>query len=168
MKFEVTNIQCVTDSRYYTKLVAGIRHVLISVTDPDTNYNICDSKYRDDLLRLKFWDIDKSINHNHRVYKPMDNQDARSILTFVERNINHVEYIIVNCMAGISRSAGIACGLSNIINGYDLDLVRKYPLYNKHCYNMIIEEFYNNDYPNIQKYYDNKKINFIDDILDSE
>lgn len=76
-----------------------------SITEVDT----CVS-----MLGMRFPDTDES---------PISSSQARVILTFVESVKNEIDYLIINCMAGISRSAGVASALSLIYFGNDISYI---------------------------------------------
>ena len=68
-----------------------------------------------DALRLKFYDTDFEMGS----YPAMTSTDAVEILEFVEKTKNKVDYFVIHCNAGISRSSGIAAALSLIYNKDD-------------------------------------------------
>lgn len=66
-------------------------------------------------------------------------KDADTILLFVESLKQYSNLIIVNCEAGISRSAGVAAALSKIYNGHDSFFFKNF-LPNMLVYRTILEE----------------------------
>ena len=112
--------------------------VLITVTIPSDVYPSAHKDYKD-ILRLKFDDVDEGTDD----LIVFDHSMAYRILQFVDDYIDNVDTIVVNCDAGMSRSAGIACSLSYIINGDDKEIVKKYPLHNRKVYGTIISEWNN-------------------------
>ena len=68
-------------------------------------------------------------------------KDAIHILEFVEKYIDDIKLIIVNCEAGVSRSAGVAGALSKILNGWD-DAYFKHSLPNMLVYRTILVEYF--------------------------
>lgn len=115
--------------------------VLISITDPDKDHCIPSGKYVD-VLCIKFHDADLQSNG----IKLIDEKISQEIINFVVKNLN-VDYIVVNCEAGISRSAGTAAALSKIFKGDDSDVVRAKPFFNRKVYRTILETW---EYNNIQ------------------
>lgn len=71
-----------------------------------------------------------------------DRVHARRILWLIETNKQKVKVVVVNCEAGLSRSAGCAAALSYIYCGSDVDIVNKKPFYNKLVYRTIINTYY--------------------------
>lgn len=68
----------------------------------------------------------------------MTSNDAEKILNFIKHYYDACEQIVVQCEAGISRSAGVAagiCELLNIDNSYIFASEEYVP--NKHCYQKI-------------------------------
>lgn len=74
---------------------------------------------------------------------PMSEQQAKDIISFVKLYFGRVDYFIVQCEAGQSRSAGVAAALSRWIEGDDWQyfLDPKYTP-NSYCYQMIMEAIY--------------------------
>jgi predicted protein tyrosine phosphatase len=111
--------------------------ILISIAgSKEKSIEIDKSKYID-VLFLHFEDIDKPVEG----YKVMSEDDAREILGFVRKYENEVEQIVINCGAGISRSAGVCAVLMEIYEG-DSKIVYDRFLPNALVRRKIIEEFY--------------------------
>jgi len=68
-----------------------------------------------DALQLKFYDVD----FETELFPAITTEDAVKIIEFVEKNKNRVEFFVVHCNAGVSRSSGITAALSLIYNGDD-------------------------------------------------
>jgi predicted protein tyrosine phosphatase len=97
--------------------------ILISISGAiEENAEIKHLDLYEDALFLKFEDKDIGLN----VFTELD---AIQILNLVKSNLENIKLIVVNCLAGISRSAAVGAALSLILNGDD-----KY--------------FFNNYYPN--------------------
>lgn len=122
------------------------KHIVISISDPSSDKVKIISRPID-VLSLQFHDVDKPLIARDKctackgtgylpIYKNINNghcyrctnmldiklftdEDAKSILNFVELCKNGVDLIVVHCEAGISRSAGVAGALSLIMNGSD-------------------------------------------------
>jgi protein-tyrosine phosphatase len=102
------------------------REVCISITNPDGAVPSLSSRFVA-TLRVAFTDIAKPspfkwdllFNHEH----------AKQIIDFV-REWEGVERVVIHCMAGQSRSPGVAMGLCELL-AWDLsDLEQRYPLWN--------------------------------------
>ena len=116
---------------------------IISITEPDAEDVDFSTALVPDkrILRLRFDDIDKEIN-NHKLFTV---QDAKQILNFVQKTIASVDFFVVHCHAGISRSAGVAAALSKIYNQNDSYIFNC----GKYCPNMfvyktILTEYFSN------------------------
>jgi len=111
----------------------AISAILISITDPDKNHCIPSSLYRD-VLCVKFSDADRVSDGIQLI----DTDTTESMITFVVKNLD-VDFCVVNCEAGISRSAGCAAALSKIFTGDDSELVRTKPFFNRLVYRTILD-----------------------------
>lgn len=70
--------------------------------------------------------------------KTFDEGMAKSVKEFMVRNAA-AKTVIVNCEAGISRSAGVAAALSKVLTRDDEEFFRRY-VPNRLVYRKIIEE----------------------------
>ena len=117
------------------------RIAIISITDPKQSLNDFTKVdiSEDRILRVQFHDLDRPLAG----YKIFNNADAKQILDFVKVQIGLVDFFIVHCEAGISRSAGVAAALSKIYNGNDNHIFNcgKY-LPNMLVYKTILNEYY--------------------------
>lgn len=87
------------------KFITDMPHIVISVRDPGSmRANLPDNPNRIAELYLDFDDI-----------------DAASILKVVGLTYPYINLVVVNCEAGISRSAGIAGALSLLIGLTDTE-----------------------------------------------
>ena len=110
--------------------------VLITITDPSRTHADPSDRYND-VLYLKFDDADFQVVSSICL---INNKHANIILNFVAHNIEcNIKTIVVNCEAGISRSAGVAAALSKIYNGCDKDIIKMKPMYNRKVYSTILE-----------------------------
>jgi predicted protein tyrosine phosphatase len=110
---------------------------IISITDPlESLVNIRSSDNILDVLSLKFYDVDKEAGG----YKPMNEDDAKKIVSFVSKWWRKVDYIVVQCHAGISRSAGVDAGLAKWYFSDDEEYFQRYRP-NMNCYRLVIDEF---------------------------
>lgn len=101
------------------------KHCWISINDPTDNvWWFKQNEHTVDSLKLQF---DDSISHeswNDVGYKEFYKRDAilfdelmaQQIFDFVQKNEDKVEAFIINCHAGISRSAGIGSFLNSLFN----------------------------------------------------
>ena len=89
-----------------------------------------------DVLRLNFGDVSKEESDAMTV------QDAQKIKLFVEGVWDYASQIIVHCMGGVSRSAGVCAGILKSKYNNDEQIFNN-PRYcpNMHCYRLVVEEF---------------------------
>ena len=130
------------------KAITTEKHIVISVQDPAYDFvKLPKLKSRISFLGLKFHDVDDIYVHDFnnwckdRHIIPFTPQHAKSILSFVNEWKDKVEYIYVNCVAGISRSAGIAGALGKILNDED-EYYFKHYIPNRYVYRLILKEYY--------------------------
>jgi predicted protein tyrosine phosphatase len=94
-------------------------YIVVSVTNPGLpDAELAPSPLRRDVLRLQFHDMG-DYGQPLRDNVLMTDQDAEAILEFVERHTGGVSMIICQCEAGMSRSAGIAAALSQVLQSED-------------------------------------------------
>lgn len=87
--------------------------VMISITDPEIDKpNIKHLDKFMDILYLKFSDIDDNVAFG---CVQMNDEQALKILRFVQQYYLQIDTLVIHCMAGISRSAGVAAALSDIL-----------------------------------------------------
>ena len=82
------------------------KHIVISIRDPNgKKVQLSEQRSRLDILFLAFHDLDKPLDGFDKLYS---HEDAKQVWNFIQRYKNEVRLIVVQCEAGISRSAGIA------------------------------------------------------------
>jgi predicted protein tyrosine phosphatase len=103
------------------------REACISITDIDDERLPKLSSTFVAILRVAFSDIDQPSADPSEV---LFNEDhARQVTDFVS-HWTHVDRIVVHCMAGQSRSPGIALGLCELFSWATGDLEERYPFWN--------------------------------------
>ncbi len=119
-------------------------YAIISVTDPNSraaNINV-DNVVDHCVLGLQFYDID----NDYGKYLAMTEEQAGLIAELVKIWYGNYDVIIVQCEAGISRSAGIAAAIAKWATGDDseyFDRGRYIP--NRRCYRLVLERLMEND-----------------------
>jgi predicted protein tyrosine phosphatase len=112
---------------------------IISITDVNSEENVFDenNNHLVGICRVKFDDVDFGDKNC------ITSDDAKKILSFVDSKVGKVSFIIVQCEAGISRSAGVCAGLMKIYNGDDFEIFDN-PKYcpNMSCYRTILETYF--------------------------
>ena len=68
-----------------------------------------------DLLQVYFWDTE----FKREDVKCVTTEDAAEILDFVDKVWDKVEYLMVHCLAGMSRSPGVAAAVARLKYGND-------------------------------------------------
>lgn len=137
MKIKVFN------ERDIQKFKTDEKHIVISVQEPNYDFvKLPEQKSRLDWLGFNFFDLDKDTGVFPYSKFVFTSKQAKEIVDFVEKWKNKVDLILINCVAGISRSTGIAGALSKILNGDDTYYFKKY-LPNMLVYRKILEEYNN-------------------------
>lgn len=85
------------------------KYAIISISEvSDTYPNFHYSQNLVDVLKLSFDDVDKNENGCYR----MSFMDAMKIVDFLKKNEDKVDVLIVHCLAGRSRSTGVAAAIA--------------------------------------------------------
>ncbi|GAC1648236.1 MAG: hypothetical protein NVS4B3_03500 [Gemmatimonadaceae bacterium] len=100
--------------------------ICISIADPDAEPAQV-SHHFTAVLRLRFNDITERGVPSDVLFCP---DDARAIAKFVTSWPN-AERVVVHCNAGVSRSPGVALGVSDIRGWATAALERSYPGWNR-------------------------------------
>lgn len=108
--------------------------VAISITSPGTTYPLPGGSY-EDVLSLQFWDVTTGYMGG------MSQRDAARAAQFVQRWFGKVDYLVVHCEMGISRSAGVAAAILMHFDGNAQQIFanRKY-MPNMWCYQQVRSE----------------------------
>ncbi len=115
-----------SQTRAETYVPSG-REVCISVTDPGKLPARLSDRFAA-VLRLVFTDITEPIDHPE--YVLFDGNHAGEIVRFA-RKWRHVDRVVVHCRAGLSRSPGIAIGLTELFSWGAVDhLLKEHSLCN--------------------------------------
>lgn len=141
------------------KFLTDAPHIVISIREPDSpGYKVERAKLPDNPNRiaelyLDFCDMDCRKTTPERLtevgYKLFSKEDAKSILKFVKLTEPYINLIVVNCSAGISRSAGVGAALGVLLGIGDEEFFNPDGPYqpNRFVYRTIldtaIEEGYN-------------------------
>jgi len=113
------------------EVLIGKKHIVISFLSTTGNYE--DIKYTAiDHLNLNVDDINKETEG----FVLFNNSHAKQILDFIDK-YKDVDIIIVQCDAGISRSAAVAAALSKIFDQEDFRYFKQYAS-NMHIYKTIL------------------------------
>lgn len=121
-------------------------HATISITDPSKpEAELLEIKHRVGVLRLSFTDMEE----RHAIVGgdvPFHPELAAEILRFVDTHRHDIETLVVHCEAGVSRSAGVAAALANLLGEDDARFfVEHYP--NRTVRHMIFEEAWRQRWP---------------------
>lgn len=85
-------------------------HAVISITDPDQKDVII--KGTENLLRLKFLDLEAPINHpkfnNHFLFNEEQAKEIHRFILSINEPNQKIDHLIIHCEAGASRSAAVA------------------------------------------------------------
>jgi len=136
MKIKVFNELEIQEFKTYEK------HIVISIQDPNRKFVVLPANpNRIDWVGLRFFDLDKDTGVFPYSQFIFNSVRANIILDVVKKNTDKINLICVNCVAGISRSAGVAGALSKILNGTD-DFYFKNYIPNKLVYSILLKEYY--------------------------
>ena len=140
MEFLITNRHSI---KY---LKPEVKHIVISICEPDYPFpRLPENRQRRGLLQLKFTDIDKvdtakQIGQEHLL---MTKDQAKEILSFVNKYKNKANLIICQCDGGVSRSSGTAAALSKILNNDDRWVFgSKNYIPNMYVYRLLMNEYF--------------------------
>lgn len=90
------------------------------------------------IIKLGFYDVEKTFDIE---IFAMQEEDAEAVVDFCNMVLPSVDILIVQCDAGISRSAGVGAAISKYYFGVDQWVFNtKRP--NMHCYTIILKKFY--------------------------
>lgn len=113
----------------------GGKSILVSISDPGKEFPVPSDQY-ENTLWVAFDDADTKTSDDTVL---IGSGTARSIYRFVSNHVKSgVDNVVVNCEAGMSRSAGVAAALSKIFNGDDSQIIKGKPLYNRKAYSEIM------------------------------
>lgn len=114
-------------------------HIVISITDEIKHkVKINQTAFTKGIIHLYFHDVDEKFIGPEK-FKPFSGEQARAILGFMKDYEDEVEFVLCQCDAGISRSAGVAAALSKIYNDEDEMYFKNY-IPNSLVRRLILEE----------------------------
>lgn len=90
----------------------------ISVCCPDDSFANVSRVKQLDLLQLRFWDRDFARVSDDPEFV-FNEGHAKEVWDFVEKNWDKIDELMVHCLMGQSRSAGIAAAISKVKYGSD-------------------------------------------------
>lgn len=85
----------------------------ITISDPNRK-NINHNNHFKDTLKLKFWDLEEDFNN----YKILAEVQAKTIYDFIIKNRD--SEFLINCEAGISRSAAVGLAIEYLLRDKNL------------------------------------------------
>lgn len=115
--------------------------IAISITDPNSEPVEYVGDYKA-ILHLEFYDLDKDTGQFPYSRFVFTKRNAEQILDFVDSFKDSIDSIAIHCEAGVSRSAGVAGALANILNGDDRFYFLSY-IPNMRVYSTILDTYYN-------------------------
>lgn len=138
-RFKVLSRYNLEDFLYPLRENPDILHdniAIISITDPHSP-NACDD-YKDEhlrFLRLKFNDCEIDTEYE----TSMSRSQGERVAEFINSVNGWADLIIVQCEAGVSRSAGVCAAIMKYITGDDMPIFNS-PRYspNMNCYRMTL------------------------------
>jgi predicted protein tyrosine phosphatase len=116
----------------------NVPHVVVSITNPENDeVQLPQNPMRLGLIRLKFHDLEDDYSQNENLV--ISDQQAKDIVALFQTYRDKIESVIVNCEAGISRSAGCAAALSVLAGESDEKFFQGRYCPNKTVYRKILK-----------------------------
>lgn len=132
MRFDIFSRKCVENYK------TDEPHIVISIRNPDSEKaNLPALESRKDELFLSFADSGR-VGFNVKEGNLFNKGQAELIWNFVDKYKDEIDLIVINCEAGISRSAGVGAAISKTLNGNDDDFY-KYFIPNRLVYRKMME-----------------------------
>ena len=117
-------------------------YAIISIQDPSCDFvKLYKPKNCKAILKFKFYDLDKKIGQENYDNWLFESKDAKHILNAINLLKDKIDILCVHCVAGVSRSAGVAGALSKILNNDDMYYFKNY-CPNMLVYRTILKEYY--------------------------
>lgn len=142
------------EAQNYCKHVHDESCVIISITDTDledADLFCHEQNGVKDIFRVKFddWDDQDELYRDDPQYadliktiKVIDEEQAEDIVCFVDSWVAKVDFILVHCEAGISRSAGTAAAILKAYDGDDSSIFDSKFFYpNRLVYRKVLNAF---------------------------
>jgi predicted protein tyrosine phosphatase len=143
-RFIAIGVHMARDYNFVSKI--NVPFVAISVVSPEhEDYEVAYNPLCKDILYLRFHDVIEggqvnSLQEVGNIITHFNDDQAREIIEYA---LNHKEIknFMINCEAGMSRSAGIAFALSEILNE-DTENPEQYvdTIYNKSYHNQSVKK----------------------------
>ena len=116
------------------------RIAVISISDCDKTSPHLDNNPKNGILfqcKLHFDDVESGISNC------ITDKDAERIVSFVNRNKDKTDFLIVHCEAGVSRSSGVAAAIMKFLYYDDMPIFNN-PLFcpNMTCYRKVLNAFH--------------------------
>lgn len=115
MRFDIFNRETIE------KYDAKEKHIVISIHDPNTTHAILSETCKDTRLETLFL-VASDTDGKYGV--PFTREMANKVWLLVDKYKDDIDLIVINCEAGISRSAGVGAALSKVLNNDDTDFFR--------------------------------------------
>jgi len=117
----------------------GHSTLVISISDPDKDNPTYQNENLVDAIYVKFWDVEKDYP-NQNIYR-VTREEVADIKPFIDKyKDKNVDYLIVHCEAGISRSAAVASAIAEYL-GLNQTFFDEEHHPNYHVYKLMCEEF---------------------------
>lgn len=138
------------------------KHIGVSFQDPNYDFvKLPEQSSRLAWIGFHCYDLDDDCGQFPYSRFLFEREHAKELLTFINTWKDKVDLIVIQCVAGVSRSMGAAAALGKILNGDDTQFFKE-GCPNMRIYRMLLEEQFGptfKDY-NTKKIVDNDRINF--------
>lgn len=114
------------------------RSACISIVTEDSDKFLLNKEW-EDSIQLVFQDIDDKSDPNS-----FSEEQAKLVLDFIESN-KELDYIVIHCLAGQSRSAAISLFIEEYYNDLKVYSISrtKFVLYNRMVFQRLLQELFN-------------------------
>jgi len=127
----------ILSARHVKNYIGHINYALISIHDPsDYPVTLSYDNKRIAAHVESFRDVEDGSFGGAKFEYSITDEQALSIAQFVKRYKNNIKLLVVNCEAGMSRSAGVGAAISQYYNSNNEELY-KYYTPNSTCYRKV-------------------------------
>lgn len=140
----------VTNKLFASELIKNLKlnFIFITITTPPDKYDVLkkpDNEYCKGYIDCYFDDVDIKYNDDITLF---DKDIAHNIVSKLSEYLNdNIKIILINCDAGISRSAAVGMALNDIMytskDNLHTNTAGDFSLYNRFVYKTLIDEYYN-------------------------
>jgi len=118
------------------------KHIVVSFQDPNCDFvKLPEQSSRVAWIGFHCYDLDNDCGQFPYSRFLFERKHAKELLDFINTWKDKVGLIVINCVAGVSRSMGAAAALGKILNGEDAQFFKE-GCPNMRIYRMLLEEHF--------------------------